>query len=156
MAQLVRRFLYIVAAISAPLFFDVYARLPYLLSGGFSVLLSLFVICKIEKHRRENAKRLARIFGRNRDSIGAMDPRRFSFATQEVLSRIGSLANPPDKLRAELSAIEEDADDTRRRSISEILLQRMIANTILLPKEDRKHHDASQGLAAGLPIRDCH
>jgi hypothetical protein len=138
MAQLVRRFLYIVAAISGPMLFDVYTRLPYLLSGGFSVLLSLFVVYKIEKQRRANAKNLARLLRRNLVSLKVMDPRRFSFATQEVLARMGSLANlqaGPEKelipsrrnsllqitqyqqATAELAAVyeeddEEDADDS--------------------------------------------
>ena len=129
MAQLVRRFLYIVAAITGPVLFDVYSRLPYLLSGGCSVLISLFVFYKIEKQRSMNVEKLARVLSRNRDTSRVRGPGRFSFATLEVLSRMGSLANLqplPDnvhilsrgKKSADLFAVheedneEEDADET--------------------------------------------
>jgi hypothetical protein len=56
------------------------------LSGGFSVLFSLFVVYKIEEQRaKENECR-------NSDSLRVMDPRRFSFATQEVLARMAWVA----------------------------------------------------------------
>jgi hypothetical protein len=122
MAQLVRRFLYIVAAITGPVLFDVYTRLPYLLSGGCSVLISFFVIYKIEKQKRMNVEKLARVLSRNRDTSRVKGPRRFSFATLEVLSRMGSLANLqplPDnvhilsrgKKSADLFAVHEEEDD---------------------------------------------
>lgn len=94
-------------------------------------MISLVVIYKIENQRRMNIEKLARVLSRNRDTSRVRGPSRFSFATLEVLSRMGSLANLqplPDnvhilsrgKKSADLFAVHEEDDEEDADEIEEV------------------------------------
>ena len=86
MGQVVRRTLNCVTALTGPVFFGIYPRLPYFVAGGVTLIwtVGLFIAFKIRIER--TVKAIAQETGHSRETVvNRMETGNINFATTEVV-----------------------------------------------------------------------
>jgi len=91
-AQMLRRIMNVVMAVTGPIAYGVFPRLPYLISSCLCFIFSVVFIFSTEAQNRKNAKRVAEMMDHGKDNDAEIKNfERMSLASRECLARISSL-----------------------------------------------------------------
>ena len=82
MGQVVRRSLNVVTALTGPLLFGVYPRLPYFVAGGVTLIWTVVLFCAFKCRVKKTLEAIAQKTGHTKDTI----IQRTNFATAEVVT----------------------------------------------------------------------
>ena len=81
LGQVVRRCLNVATALTGPVLFGIYPRLPYFVAGGITLLWTIMLSIAFKLRMEKTVEKIAIIIGRSRESV----KRSISFATTEVI-----------------------------------------------------------------------
>jgi len=104
---MLRRIMNVVMAVTGPIFYGVFSRLPYIVAGSLCLVYACVFIVYTQKQQKQNAARVAKLFSANTDldenDAEEMVQRynRMTMASRECLARMASCTYKVIKLAEE-------------------------------------------------------
>jgi hypothetical protein len=106
-AQMLRRIMNVVMAVTGPIFYGIFSRLPYIVAGSICLVYACVFIVYTQKQQKQNAARVAELFSANTelDDNDAKEMvqryNRMTISSRECLARMASCTFKVIKLAEE-------------------------------------------------------